>query len=62
MDGPYHDEVVEADAKRQEHLEAMGWKVIRFRDQDVVENVERIARAIASELNVEYQFLPRKAT
>jgi very-short-patch-repair endonuclease len=62
IDGPYHDEVVEADSKRQEHLEAMGWKVIRFRDQDVVENVERIARAIARELNVEYQFLPRKAT
>jgi Tfp pilus assembly protein PilF len=31
----YHDNVVENDWKRQKHLEAMGWKVLRFGDKDV---------------------------
>jgi len=62
IDGRYHDNVAEDDLKRQQQLEAKGWKVIRFSDKDVAENVEEIARAIARELNLEYQFSPRKAT
>jgi len=62
IDGRYHGFVVEDDLKRQERLEAMGWKVIRFSDKDVAENVEGIARAIARELNLKYQASPRKAT
>ena len=62
IDGGYHDNVVENDLKRQEHLESMGWKVIRFSDKDVEEDAEAVARAIARELNLEYEFSPRKAT
>ena len=62
IDGGYHDDVVENDLKRQKHLESMGWKVIRFRDKDVEEDAEAVARAIARELNLEYEFSPRKAT
>ena len=62
IDGGYHDDVVEHDLKRQEHLESMGWKVLRFTDKDVEEDVEAIARTIARELNLEYEFSPRKAT
>ena len=62
IDGGYHDNVVEHDLKRQKHLESMGWKVIRFRDKDVEEDAEAVARAIARELNLEYKFSPRKAT
>ena len=62
IDGGYHDNVVEEDLKRQQHLESMGWKVIRFRDKDVEEDPEAVARAIARELHLEYEFSPRKAT
>jgi 5-methyltetrahydrofolate--homocysteine methyltransferase len=62
IDGGYHDHVVEKDSKRQQHLESMGWKVIRFRDKDVEKDTEAVARAIAKELNLEYEFSPRKAT
>ena len=62
IDGGYHDNIVENDLKRQEHLQSMGWKVIRFRDKDVEEDAEAVARAIARELNLEYEFSPRKAT
>jgi very-short-patch-repair endonuclease len=62
IDGGYHDGVVEHDLKRQGHLESMGWEVLRFTDEDVEEDVEAIARAIAGQLNLEYAFSPRKAT
>ena len=62
VDGGYHDNVVENDLKRQRHLESLGWKVIRFSDKDVEVDAEAVARAIARELNLEYEFRPRKAT
>jgi len=62
IDGDYHDYIVENDLKRQEHLVAMGWKVIRFTDKDVEEDADAVARAIARELDLEYEFSPRKAT
>jgi leucyl-tRNA synthetase len=62
IDGGYHDNVVDDDLKRQEHLEALGWKVIRFTDKEVEEDAEAVARAIARELNLPYQFKPRTTT
>src|SRR6056297_2221334 len=38
VDGGYHDHVTEADLKRQQKLEALGWKVIRFSDAEVEED------------------------
>ena len=62
VDGGYHDNVVANDLKRQRHLESLGWKVIRFGDKDVEEDAEAVARAIARELHLEYEYRPRKAT
>lgn len=62
IDGSYHDYVVEDDLKRQKHLEALGWNVIRFADKEVEQDAEAVARAIARELNLPYEFKPRKAT
>ena len=62
IDGGYHDNVVQNDLKRQKHLEALGWRVIRFTDKEVEEDAEVVARAIARELNLPYEFKPRKAT
>jgi very-short-patch-repair endonuclease len=62
IDGGYHDHVVDDDLKRQKHLEALGWKVIRFTDKEVQEDSEAVARAIARELNLPYEFKRRSAT
>ncbi len=62
IDGGYHDHVVEDDLKRQKHIEALGWKLIRFTDKEVEEDAEAVARAIASELNLPYDFKTRKRT
>jgi hypothetical protein len=43
-------------------LESMGWKVLRFTDKDVEVDAEAVARAIARELNLDYEFRPRKAS
>lgn len=62
IDGGYHDNVVDDDLKRQKHLEALGWKVIRFTDKEVEEDAEAVVRAIARELNLPYEFKPRAST
>ena len=62
IDGGYHDNVVEDDLKRQKYLETLGWKVIRFTDKEVEEDAEAVARSIARELNLQYEFIPRTAT
>ena len=62
IDGGYHDYMVENDLKRQEQLVSMGWKVIRFTDKDVEEDADAVARAIARDLDLEYEFSPRQAT
>ncbi len=62
IDGGYHDDVVDHDLKRQKHLEALGWRVIRFTDKDVEEDTEAVARAIAKELHLTYEFQPRTRT
>jgi very-short-patch-repair endonuclease len=62
IDGGYHDDVVETEWKRREQQDSMGWKVLRFSDRDVEEDVDAIARAIASLLNLKYEFSPRQGT
>ena len=46
LDGGYHDMIVERDLVRQARLEELGWRVVRFWNEDVLENVEVITRAI----------------
>lgn len=60
LDGEYHDQVSAEDIQRQKHLESMGWDVIRFRNDDVLQDVEAVARAIASYVRLEYSLLRRK--
>ncbi len=46
VDGGYHDAVYEADCTRQHFLESQGYRVIRFANEDVLEDVEAVAIAI----------------
>ena len=46
IDGGYHDETVADDLRRQENLQQLGWTVIRFADDDVEKDTERLAERL----------------
>ena len=56
IDGGYHDYTYADDRSRQRRLEQSGWKVLRFSNEDVLDDVEAVAVAIARHLNREPVF------
>ena len=51
-DGLYwHNKNKEGDKKRQLELEALGFKVIRFSDKEILKNFEEVKKCIQLELN-----------
>jgi len=56
LDGEYHAEIPEADLERQAFLEKLGWQVVRFSNDDVLNDVEAVATAIASHLGMTFEF------
>ena len=56
IDGGYHDYVDDKDEKRQKTIEALGWKVIRFSNEEVLDDVDAIAVAIAKHVGLEPTF------
>ncbi len=60
IDGGYHDYVYADDKSRQQKLEAAGWTVIRFSNEDVIDDVDAVAIAIARTIGVEPTFRGRK--
>ena len=53
LDGGYHDYQYQEDCSRQAYLEKLGWKVIRFCNEDVLNDVESVAISIARQMGVE---------
>ncbi len=52
IDGKYHDYQLEKDSERTLKLEQkLGYKVIRFTNSQVLENVQNVLKAIVTELN-----------
>ena len=47
LDGGYLDMIGESDCSRQSLLEANGWTVLRFRNEDVIKDSDAVAIAIA---------------
>ena len=45
-----HDYQYENDASRQKYLEGRGWPVLRYSNEDVLDDVEAVAIAIAKKL------------
>ena len=43
LDGGYHDYTGDADISRQAKLEAKGWTVIRFSNEDVLDDLDAVA-------------------
>jgi len=62
IDGGYHDATIENDLQRQQELEQLGWRVLRFTDKEVEQDAEAVGRAIAKELGLEYEFNSRQKT
>ena len=60
LDGGYHDYQYEQDASRQQHLEAQDWRVLRYSNEDVLEDVEAVAISIANQLGRKPEFRNRK--
>ena len=59
IDGGYHDYHYENDKVRQQYLEKRGWRVIRFSNEEVLEDVDAVSIAIARLLDQEYEFKRR---
>ncbi len=47
VDGEIHDYTFEEDAIRQEFLESLGLRVVRFRNEEVLEEIEGVLEEIA---------------
>lgn len=50
VDGPIHDSTQEQDAIRQEWLESQGLRVIRFTNEQVLQNIETVLTTIEATL------------
>ena len=52
LDGGQHVEQADYDAERTRALETRGWRVLRFWNNDVLENIEGVAEAILAEIKL----------
>ena len=52
LDGSQHMEAQAYDAERTRALEAAGWFVMRFWNNDVIDNIEGVAEAILAQLKL----------
>lgn len=50
VDGKIHNNQIEDDAKRTKRLEELGYKVIRFKNEEVIEDTESVIQKIKTEL------------
>ncbi|HWY10639.1 MAG TPA: class I tRNA ligase family protein [Bacteroidia bacterium] len=58
VDGDIHDHQKEEDEKRTKYLIKSGFKVIRFRNEKVVENINAVLKEIESVLETQSKVLP----
>ena len=52
LDGGQHADQADYDARRTETLNACGWRVIRFWNTDVIENLDGVVETILAELRL----------
>ncbi len=62
IDGRYHDATAKADQDRENYLTQNGWTVMRFAADDVEQDVEVVARALANRLGLTYEVRRRLGT
>jgi very-short-patch-repair endonuclease len=54
IDGPIHLDQVEADTARQHEIEALGYRVLRFTNDQVHDNIENVLLTISNALSPEH--------
>jgi very-short-patch-repair endonuclease len=59
LDGGYHDYQYADDKYREDYLADRGWKVLRFCNEDVLDDVEAIVFAIGKQLTKKVVFKKR---
>lgn len=59
LDGGYHEHRELEDDERQKYLEECGWKVFRFLNADILEDVEAVGVSIARKMGLQYQYTKR---
>jgi len=47
IDGPIHDTQQEQDEIRQDILESLGFTILRFTNEDVLENIDAVLKKIS---------------
>jgi very-short-patch-repair endonuclease len=52
LDGPVHDAQIEPDEARTAYLTELGYRVLRFRNEDVLERLETVLQAIGDACNI----------
>ena len=62
LDGGYHDMIGEADRSRQSLLENRSWTVLRFRNEDLIKDVDAVAIGIAKSLGLDASFRGKPLT
>ena len=60
LDGEYHDYTEEEDAKRHQAIEAAGWSILRFANEEILGDPESVLVAIAKTLDTPFEFRKRK--
>jgi very-short-patch-repair endonuclease len=53
IDGEYHDLQGQQDLQRQQAIENMGWRVVRFSNAEVLKELEDVRRGLTKALGVE---------
>jgi type I restriction enzyme R subunit len=54
VDGPIHAEQVGADLARQHEIEALGYRVLRFTNDQVLDNINNVLLAIGAVLDTKH--------
>ena len=52
VDGEIHDMQVEYDAEREEYLKSLGFRIIRFTNEEVVKNLKAVLQRIVDECKI----------
>ncbi len=48
LDGHSHDTTAQADLRREEYLKEQGCRIVRFRNDEVIENIDGVLDAISN--------------
>ena len=56
LDGGYHEETEEYDASRTRFLEGEGYRVVRFTNDDVIEDPDAVLLCLAKLLGVDWRY------